>query len=135
VHSLAVELRTVWSWGCATRWHRASIAPPIVKIMINVSVEALRPMKIWTCTDKYPASEPFRAVVTIWGAIVRRYLVISIRTDRGTPDTDGYVVGASGYEERGGGNQKKTEASLCAHSSTPTEKIMQNAHTFHTPIE
>ena len=133
VHRLAVELRTVWPWGCATRWQRTPVAPPIVEIMINVSVEALRPVKIWARADEYSAREPFRAIVTIWGAVVGRDLVISIRADGCAGDTDGYVTGTARHEGRGGNNQENTEVSWCTHNSSPAMKIMQMARTFQTP--
>jgi len=103
--------------------------------VINVSVEAPRPVKIWACANKHAAGEPFRAIVTVRGAIVGRYLVISIGTDWSTADTDGYMVRAARYKERGGNNQKNTEASLCAHSLTPTVKIVQPARSLQLVVE
>jgi hypothetical protein len=99
--------------------------------MIHMPVEVIWSVEKRARTDKHSSREPFRAIVTIWGAVVGRDLVISIRADGGAGDTDGYVVGTARHEDRGGNNQENTEVPWCTHSSPPTMKIMQMA--THVP--
>jgi hypothetical protein len=64
------------------------IAFAIVQVMIHVSVEVLRPMKPRTRADKHAAYEPLRPIITIRGAVIRRYFVVPIWTHRWLTDTN-----------------------------------------------
>src|ERR1700691_6456379 len=88
MHRLAVELRAVFRrmFTSCGRWPVIALA--IVQVMIDVSVEVIRTMKPRTCADEYTASEPLRPIVTIRRAVIRRYFVVPVRTDRRFADTN-----------------------------------------------
>jgi len=88
MHRLAVELRTVLGWTLAARWRRPTVALAIVETMINVSVETARPVVPRSCTDEQTAPKPFRAIVAVWSAGIRRGLVVPIWTNRGLSNAE-----------------------------------------------
>jgi hypothetical protein len=52
MHCLAVKLGTVFRWSLAARWKLAVVALAIVEMMIDVSVEMIRPVIPGARTDE-----------------------------------------------------------------------------------
>jgi len=88
VHRLSMELCAMFGWMLTARREGPMIAMPVVEVMIYVPVKVFRSVKPWPRADKNAARKPFRPVVTVWRAIVRRSLVIAIRTNRWLADAD-----------------------------------------------
>jgi hypothetical protein len=99
MHCIAVKLRTMFSWTRAARGHSPTVALPKVETMIDMSIEMIRSMEPRSGPDEYTAREPLRAIIAIRSAVVRRNLVVSVRTNRGFSDADpnlrGGVMGGS----------------------------------------
>jgi hypothetical protein len=53
MHCLAMEFPSLIGWMLATRRHGPMVAFPIVKAMIDVSIEMIRPMIPRSGTDEY----------------------------------------------------------------------------------
>jgi len=88
MHSLAVKLRTVFSRMLPARRHGPVIAMAVVEMMVDMSVKMFRSVEPGSRSDKYTARKPLGAVVTVWRAVIRGLLVISIRTNRRLSNTD-----------------------------------------------
>jgi hypothetical protein len=87
MHCLAMELstrlyRVITASGVGT-----VVTMPIVIVMIDMSIEMIPSVIPRPRTDKYTAREPFRAIVAIWGAVIRRNLVIAVRAIWRNSDT------------------------------------------------
>jgi hypothetical protein len=82
MHGFAVKLGTMFRWTLAARWHGPFVALTIVETMIDVSVEMTRPVIPRSRSDEYTARKPLRPIITVRGTVIRRYFVISVRTDR-----------------------------------------------------
>jgi hypothetical protein len=52
MHCLSVKFRAVLSRTLTARGEIPVVAPAIVEMMVDVSVEAIRAMKPWACTDE-----------------------------------------------------------------------------------
>ncbi len=88
VHGASVELHPVLRWMLAARRHRAVIALAVIEVMIYVPIKVGWAVKPGSRADEHAARKPFRSVVTIRRAVIRRNLVIAIRTNRRFTDTD-----------------------------------------------
>jgi len=88
MHCLSVELCSVLRRMLTARRKGPVIAMSVVEVMIYVPVKVFRPVKPGSRADKNAARKPFRSVVTVWRAVIRRNLVIAIRTNRGLSDAD-----------------------------------------------
>jgi len=88
MHCFAAKLRTVFRWMLAARGHTPMVALAIVETMIDVSIEMLRSVVPRPRTDEPTTDEPFRAIVAVRSAVVRRDFVVSVRANRGRPNTD-----------------------------------------------
>jgi len=88
MHRLAVKLYAVLCRTLAARRHPTVIALAVIEMMIDVPVEMLRPMEPRTGADEDTTREPFRAVIAVRSAIVRRNLVIPVRANRRYSDGD-----------------------------------------------
>lgn len=84
VHRLSVERNPLRVRRLAPSRHRTPVAVAIVERVIDVSVEAIGPVVPRTRADKYSAVEPLRSVVSVGSAIIRRSLVVAVRTNRRT---------------------------------------------------
>jgi len=82
VHGLTAKRNSLRSGHGAASWQRSVITAPDIEGMIHMTVEVSRPVIPRACPDKDAAVEPFRPVVAIRRAIVRRRLVIAVRTNR-----------------------------------------------------
>ena len=56
--------------------------------VVHVAIKSMRTVEPGACADKDAAVEPFRTVVAIRSAIVRRVIVVSVRAGRRDADTD-----------------------------------------------
>jgi hypothetical protein len=88
MHGLAVKLSAVFGGVLAARREPTVVSLTEIIAMIDVPIEMLWPVKPGSGTDEYTALEPLRAIVTIGGAVVRRHLVVPIRTNRRGTDID-----------------------------------------------
>ena len=88
VHCLAVELCAVIAGALSTLRHWSVVPVPVVITMVNMAVEVFGAMKPRACSDKYPAVEPLRAVISVRRAVVRRNFVVSIRAGWRRADLD-----------------------------------------------
>ena len=86
VHRFAVELRAMIGRMLAASGRWPMIALAIVEVMIYVTVEVSRSVKPGSGADEDAAREPFRAVVTVGSAVVRRHFIISVRTNGRRPN-------------------------------------------------
>jgi hypothetical protein len=82
MHRLSVKFCAAFRWVFATCWIRPVIALAIIKVMIDMSVEMLRPMKPGTRANEYTTNKPLRPIITIRSAVVRGYLIVPVRTNR-----------------------------------------------------
>src|ERR1700722_8648044 len=89
MHSLPVKLPPAIRWMLPACWHWPMISLAIVEMMIDVSIETIRPVVPGACTDEYAACEPFGPVITIRCAVVRRNFIVSVWTNGRRPDADG----------------------------------------------
>ena len=62
------------------RRHMPVVAMVGIEVVIYVAVEVPGPMKPRPCANEDAAVEPFRAVVAVGSAIVRRVIVVAVRT-------------------------------------------------------
>ena len=74
-------IAAVWLW--------TGIAVLRVETVIHVAAEAFRAMKPWARANEDAAGKPFRAVVAIRGAVVRRDVVVAIGAFRRDADIEG----------------------------------------------
>jgi hypothetical protein len=81
MHGATVKLPAVFGRVLAACGEPTVVSLTKIIVMIHVPVEVFRPMEPGSGTDKYTAREPFRAVVTIGGAVIRRNFVVPIRAD------------------------------------------------------
>jgi hypothetical protein len=72
----------------ATIWKITMVAMLGVKVIVYVAAEVGVAMKPWAGTDEDSAREPFRAVVAVGSALVRRGFVVAVRAGRGWSDVD-----------------------------------------------
>jgi hypothetical protein len=93
------ERGTVWGGGFPASRQRSPIALAIVKGVIDVTIEAIGPVKPRPGADKYAARKPFGAIIAIRRAVVRRRLIVSVRADRWA-DSDARGIMRSGAARR-----------------------------------
>jgi hypothetical protein len=82
MHCIAMKLLTMFRRSRAALGEAAAIAFSIVKVMIDVSVKVVCPVVPGSRSNEYAPCKPLRSIVTVRSAVVRRSLVVSIRTDR-----------------------------------------------------
>lgn len=94
-HLVPVEVRGIdmpsLGMVLAPMRHGTVIAMLRMETVIHPPVEMLGAMKPGTHTNESAIHEPFRAVITLWCASVRRHIVVTIRTDRFGTNTDTHL--------------------------------------------
>jgi hypothetical protein len=88
MHGLAVKLCTVFCWTGAASWQSPVVAFARIEMMIDVSVKTIRSVKPGSRTYEHAACKPLGPIITVRGAVIRRYFVISVRTNRWLADTN-----------------------------------------------
>jgi hypothetical protein len=88
MHGFAVKLGTMFRWTLAARWHGPLVALTIVEMMIHVSVEMACPVIPRSRSDKDTARKPLRPIITVRSTVIRRFFVISVRTNRRLSDAN-----------------------------------------------
>jgi hypothetical protein len=85
---VAVELLTMFGrmLTAARKW--SMVALPVVKMMIDVSVEMFRSMEPRSSSDENTARKPIWTIIAIGGTIIRRHLIVAIRANRRLPNLD-----------------------------------------------
>jgi hypothetical protein len=86
MHGLTMELSAMIARVLAARRHRSMVSVAIIEVMVYMTIKVLGPMKPRSCTHKYATRKPFRTVVTVWSAVVRRHFVISVGAHRRRPN-------------------------------------------------
>lgn len=89
MHGSAIELSPMIPLALSPSGHRSVVSVAIIQVMIYMTVKVLRPMKPRSCTDKHAARIPFRTIVAIRSAAIRRRFVISVRAHRLLPNSHG----------------------------------------------
>jgi hypothetical protein len=84
--SLIDTPRRVGSFAAARHW--TSVAVVWMEAIVYIAVEISGSMKPWANANEYTSSEPFRAVVARWGAVIRRHVVVAVGTNRCYADVD-----------------------------------------------
>jgi hypothetical protein len=104
VHGAAVKFLAVLG-GMLTPFREvAVITVAEIEVMIYVAIEVVVAVEPWTSSNKYPAVEPFRAVIPVRGATVRRNFVIAVGANGGRTDLYrdlGIRFVASGRNQKG----------------------------------
>jgi hypothetical protein len=93
MHGGTVKLRTMIGHMLSPRRERPMITFPVVQMMVYVAIEMFRSVKPRSCPDKHATRKPLRPVVAIRSAIIRRDLVVAIRTNRSWSNFDGNLRG------------------------------------------
>ena len=86
VHRLTVEFCPMIARMLPALRHRPVISMPVVKMMVYMPVEMIRPVKPRPSADENAAIKPLRTIIPIRCAIVRRHLVVAVRTARLRPN-------------------------------------------------
>jgi hypothetical protein len=71
-------------------WQWPVIAIVGIVAIVDVAIEAVRPMEPGTCAEEDSANKPIRTVIAVWGAIIGCVIEISVGTDRGGANVDSY---------------------------------------------
>ena len=100
MHRLPVEFGAMLHRAFAARGKRTAIALAIVEVMIDMTVEMRSSVIPGARADEDAVSEPFRTVVSLGRAIIRRHFVIPVRTNRCDPDADGYPAVAAAADKK-----------------------------------
>jgi hypothetical protein len=118
VHCLAMKLCPVFRWMLAARGRGPVIAFAIVEMMIDVSVEMLRPVVPGSRADEYTAREPLRTIVAVRSTVVRSSLVVPVRTNWWLSNADRNLRAGvmRGSQEKARGNSHKTQVSQFFHN-------------------
>src|SRR5215472_2713097 len=64
----------------------AMVSVPPVEPVVYVAIEVMGTMEPRAGADKHAIREPFRAVVAVRSALIRRIVIVAIRTDRSRTD-------------------------------------------------
>jgi len=123
VHRLAVELGAVIDRMLAARGRRTVIALAVVEMVVYMAIEVIRAVKPGTCANEHPAREPLWTIVSVGSAVVRRNLVVAIRTNRRFSNLHGYLC-------RGPIRGSKKQASRNSRQT----KIPQHPHNFTSDL-
>ena len=95
MHCLAVELRPVIRRVLAARGHRSVVPLPVIQMMIYMAIEVVRAVEPRSSADEHAARNPFRAVISVWGAIVRRLFVVPVWANGRCANLHGYLRGSA----------------------------------------
>jgi hypothetical protein len=76
-------------WPIANLRHGAFVPMIRVEAVIYVTPKVFVTMKPRANTDENPATKPFRAVVAVRSAGVRRDVIVTVRTHRGRSNANG----------------------------------------------
>jgi hypothetical protein len=88
VHRLAVKFRAMFSRMLSLSRKTAVVPLSVVECVIYVPVEMIGSVVPGPSPDEYTAVEPFRAIIAVRSAVVRRSLIVAVRAHRGRPDAD-----------------------------------------------
>jgi len=86
MHLMSVKFGAMIRRVLPARREMAMIAVAIVEGMIHMPMEVVRTVEPGTRSNKHSARKPLRPIIPIRRAVIRRNLVISIRTDRRLAD-------------------------------------------------
>ncbi len=80
--------------------HWSSVTVMRIKPVIDMSVKAMRAVKPWARSNKYPARKPIGPVVAVRSAVVWGIVEVSVRT-YGSRSSDLYANGNLSWRHRG----------------------------------
>jgi hypothetical protein len=87
-------------WPVATGWPWAAIAVIRMETVVHVAMEPGGTMKPRACPDEDSSYKPFRAIIPIGSTIVRRHVVVPIRTHRRNSNLNAYLSLHCGSSQR-----------------------------------
>jgi len=82
-HSRLGFVAAVWLWP--------AIAVFRMETVVDVPAEVVGAMKPWAGTNEYATRKPFRAVISVGSAVVRRGIVVAVGTVRRDSNADHYL--------------------------------------------
>ena len=89
-----------------------------IVVVVDVTIKSVGTVKPGASPDEYSPHEPIRAIVAIRCAVIRRVIVIAVRTYRCYADVDGYLSG------------RTRKAAHCGRSESRKCKCFQMTHLF-----
>src|ERR1700685_367369 len=90
VHRLTVELGTLRCGTFTALRYRPTIPLAIVELVIHVPVKARRPVIPRPRANEHAARKPLRPIIPVGSAVVRRRLIVSVRTNWWPTTRHGY---------------------------------------------
>lgn len=117
MHGIAVKLTAICCWGLTARGEAATITFAVVKMMIDVSVKAIRPVIPGAGANEDAPGEPLRSIVPVRRAVVGRSFVISIRANWRYANIDRYLCirFVRRSKEKPCSNRQETKRLYCFH--------------------
>jgi len=94
MHRVAPKRGAIFAGTVAPCRRRPVVALPKIETMIDMSVEITRTVIPRSGPDEYTAGEPLRAIIAIRSAVVRRNLIVSVRTNRRYSNADRNLRGS-----------------------------------------
>jgi len=82
VHGLPMEFLPMLSRVLTARRETTVVSLPVIQVVIHMPVKMVRTVEPGTRSNKHSARIPLRPIIPIRSAVIRRSLVISIRTNR-----------------------------------------------------
>jgi hypothetical protein len=82
VHGLPMEFLPMLSRVLTARRETTVVPLPVIQVVIHMPIKMVRSMEPRTRANKYTTRKPLRPIIPIRRAVIRRNLVISIRTNR-----------------------------------------------------
>lgn len=86
MHCLAVKFRAMFSRMFSPSRETAVVSLAVVECVIDVPIEMIGTMVPGPGPDEYPAIKPFRSIITIRSAVVRRSFIVAVRAYGRRPD-------------------------------------------------
>ena len=80
MHGFTMKRRAAFNRMSSAFWKWSMIALAVVQVMIHVPVEMIVAVIPGSRSNEHTTRKPFRAVVAIRSAIVRRLFVVTVRT-------------------------------------------------------
>jgi hypothetical protein len=86
VHRLAMEFSPLRDRMLSPPRHRSVIAMTVIEVMIDMAIEMIGAMEPRSSSNEHTARKPFRTVISVRRAVVRRNFVVAVRAYRRRTD-------------------------------------------------
>ena len=107
----------------ATVWHWAFIAVLRMETVIYVASEVVSAMKPRARANEDATRKPFRTIVALWGAVIRRDVIVTVGTFRRNSDVDAYLSLCFG-----------TSCREADYSNSSQRKELKSFHKLSSPL-